>query len=101
MHSYILASGGQILAAGTDGLTANAPSWLKTAAVFGILIFAATLLTVLIGLKMLKDSKKVDVPEQAKTALNVMIAYAVIAAGIGGMFLTVATGTIAYFVAQS
>lgn len=93
MHSMILAAGI------TPGLDAQAPDWLKTAAVFGILMFAAALLTVLVGLKMLKDSKKVDVPEQAKTALNVGIAYVVIAAGVGGAFLTVAGGTIGYFVA--
>lgn len=76
----------------------SVPSWLNTAAIVGFLVFLASVLAVLLGLSMMSQSKKGNLKQAASQSGVGLLGLLWIALGVGGAIITLAAGTIAFFV---
>ena len=76
----------------------SVPSWLNTAALIGILVFGATILSIFLGLVIMSQSKKGDLKKAASQSGVGLIALFWVALGIGGIVVGLATGIVSLFV---
>ena len=76
----------------------SAPSWLNTAALIGILVFGATILSIFLGLVIMSQSKKGDLKKAASQSGVGLIGLFWVALGIGGIVVGLATGIVSLFV---
>lgn len=76
----------------------SVPSWLNTAALIGILVFGATILSIFLGLVIMSQSKKGDLKKSASQSGVGLIGLFWVALGIGGIVVGLATGIVSLFV---
>ena len=76
----------------------SVPSWLNTAALIGILVFGATILSIFLGLVIMSQSKKGDLKKAASQSGVGLIGLFWVALGVGGTIVTLAIATLGFFI---
>lgn len=88
------------LAAGLAAADAQAPSWVNTGAIIGLITLAVMLIGSYIGIQMMGRSGRTKPADQAKTGLNVLLGAGVIALAIGGGLWIIAQQSTDFFISK-
>ena len=75
----------------------QAPSFVNSAAIFGIAIFAAVVLSVVAGVKVIAKSDKQKNTQSLQTGTNVLIGWGIIVAAIVGVLSTWLVSSLGFF----
>ena len=98
MHATTaLAAKAAALYPGADIPKPQAPSFLNTAAIFGLVIFVAIVISLFIGTKVIGKADKQKVNQSAATGANVLIGWGIIIAAMVGVLATWLASALGFF----
>lgn len=97
LHSLTSQAAAWVIVAAGGVPKPEAPSFLKTGGIYGILAFVATVIIIWIGIKIMTKSDKQKVGKSMETGANIGIGLVLVVIGFIGAGLTIVASMLGFF----